>query len=132
MPFKMSFFVFWSGAYNAGLAFLLVFPSLYRALGLNICAPALGWVIANFLAYTSVVLIFASRDLARRGSLVYWEGLSRYVAAIVLIPAGLFGDLGPIAALLGLCDLVIGLVYAFGLTKELGVSHSALLFDRTS
>jgi hypothetical protein len=132
MPFKMSFFVFWSGVYNAGLAFLLVFPPLYRALGLNICSPALGWVIANFLAYTSVVLIFASRDLTRRGSLVYWEELSRYVAAIVLIPAGLFGDLGPIAALLGLADLIIGLVYAFGLTKELGVSHSALLFDRTS
>jgi hypothetical protein len=130
MPFKMSEFVFWSGVYNAGLAFFLVFPSLYRGLGLNICSPVLGWLIAAFLAYTSVVLIFASRDLVQRGALVYWEALLRYVAAIVLIPAGLFGDIGPIAALMGLGDLAIGLVYAFGLTKELGVSHTALLFDR--
>jgi hypothetical protein len=130
MPFKMSAFVCWSGAYNAGLAFFLMFPSLYRALGLNICAPFLGWLIAGFLAYTSVALIYASRDLAHRASLVYWESLLRYVAAVVLIPAGLFGDIGPIAAVLGLGDLLIGLIYAFGLTSELGLSHSALLLDR--
>lgn len=130
MPFKMSPFVFWSGIYNAGLAVFLIFPSLYRALGLNVCTPVWAWLIAGFLAYTSVALIFASRNLVRRGALVYWEALLRYVAAIVLIPAGLFGDIGTIAALLGLGDLAIGLVYTFGLTKELGVSHTALLFDR--
>jgi hypothetical protein len=130
MPFKMSAFVFWSGVYNAGLAFLLLFPSLYRMFGLNICAPIWGWLIAGFLSYTSVVLIYASRDLSLRAPLVYWESLLRYVAAVVLIPAGLFGDIGPVAALLGLCDLAIGLTYAFGLTRELGISHDALLFDR--
>jgi hypothetical protein len=130
MPFKMSPFVFWSGVYNAGLALFLAFPSLYRAIGLNICVPVWGWLIAGFLAYTSIVLIFASRNLVQRGPLVYWESLLRYIAAIVLIPAGLFGDIGPIAALLGLGDLTIGLVYAFGLTKELGASHHALLFGK--
>ncbi|MGD9543641.1 MAG: hypothetical protein AB7U86_05610 [Methylocystis sp.] len=82
------------------------------------------------MAYTSVVLIFASRNLIQGGALVYWESLLRYVAAIILIPAGLFGDIGLIAALLGLGDLAIGLVYAFGLTKELGVSHAALLYGK--
>jgi hypothetical protein len=130
MTFKMSSFVFWSGVYNAGLAFFLVFPPLYRAVGLNICIPVWGWLIAGFLAYTSVVLIFASRDLVKRGALVYWESFLRYVAAIVLIPAGLFGDIGSIAALLGLGDLAIGLAYMVGLTKELGVSHLALLLGR--
>jgi len=129
MPSKMSAFVFWSGVYNAVLAIILAFPPLYRAIGLNICSPVWGWLIAGFLAYTSVVLIFASRNLFMRGALVYWEALLRYVAALVLIPAGLFGDIGLIAALLGLGDLVIGLVYAFGLPKELGVSHRALFFD---
>ena len=131
MPFKMSWFVFWSGVYNAGLASVLLFPPVYRALGLNICAPALGWLVAGFLAYTSLALIFASRDLPRRAPLVYWEALLRYVAAVVLIPAGLFGDMGGVAALLGLGDLSIGLVYALGLTRELGVSHAELLFDRS-
>lgn len=130
MPFKMSEFVFWSGAYNAGLALFLLFPPLYRALGLNICAPVWGWIIAGFLAYTSVVLIYSSRDLGQRACLVYWESLLRYAAAGVLIPAGLFGDIGLIAGLLGLGDLAIGLVYMFGLSKELGVSHQGLLFGR--
>jgi hypothetical protein len=130
MPFTMSRFVFWSGVYNAGLALFLLFPPLYRALGLNICSPVWGWLIAGFLAYTSVVLIYSSRNLARRAPLVYWESLLRYVAALVVIPAGLFGDIGLIAVLLGLGDLAIGLAYMFGLPKELGLSHSALLCDR--
>ncbi|MGD9658541.1 MAG: hypothetical protein AB7U61_13060 [Methylocystis sp.] len=130
MLLKMSAFVFWSGVYNAILALSLTFPPIYRSIGVNICSPIWGWLIAGFLAYTSVVLIFASRDLAGRGALVYWESLLRYVAALVLIPAGLFGDIGVTAALLGLGDLIIGLVYMFGLPLALGVSHRALLLDR--
>ncbi len=123
-------FVFWTGVYNAGLALLLTCPPAYRALGLNICSPVWGWLIAGFLAFTSAVLILCSRDLKRRASLVYWEALLRYVAALVLVPAALFGDIGLIAAPLGLGDLVIGLVYMVGLVKALGVSHRDLLFDR--
>lgn len=130
MPFRMTSFIFWSGLYNAGLALFLLFPPLYRALGLNLCDTVWGWLIAGFLAYTSVTLMYASRDLVRRAPLVYWESLLRYTAGLVLIPAGLFGDIGSIAAVLGLGDLAIGLVYMFGLPKELGVSHAALLHDR--
>ncbi len=130
MSVKMSNLVFWSGVYNFVLAVFLLFPPLYRALGLNVCEPFLAWLIAGFLAYTSAVLIYASRELSRRATLVYWESLLRYVAAMILIPAGLFGDMGLIASLIGLGDLSIGLVYAFGLTNELGVSHRGLLLDR--
>jgi hypothetical protein len=130
MPFSMQKFVFWSGVYNAGLALFLVFPPLYLALGLNIPAPLWGWLLSGFLAFTSAVLILASHDLRRRASLVYWESLLRYIAALLLIPAGLFGDLGLIGVPLGLGDLAIGLVYMFGLPKELGVTHSLLLGDR--
>ena len=130
MPFKMTPFIFWSGVYNAGLAVFLLYPPLYGAVGLIICDPVWGWLIAGFLGFTSAVLILASRDLHRRASLVYWESILRYIAAIVLIPAALFGDIGLIAVPLGLGDLSIGLVYMFGLPKELGFSHSALLCDR--
>jgi hypothetical protein len=129
MPFTMPQFVYWTGIYNAGLALLLVFPPAYRALGLNICSPVWGWLIAGFLAFTSAVLILSSRRLKQRASLVYWESLLRYAACLVLLPAALFGDVGLIAAPLGLGDLAIGLVYMLGLPKALGVSHRALLFD---
>jgi hypothetical protein len=130
MPFATSSFVFWTGVYNAGLALFLAFPGLHRLVGLNICSPVWGWLLAGFLAYTSVVLLYASRNLRRRAALVYWEALLRYVAAFVLIPAGLFGDVGLIAAVLGLGDFAIGLAYMFGLAKEFDASHAALLFDR--
>jgi hypothetical protein len=54
----------------------------------------------------------------------------RRVAALILIPAGPFGDPGLIASLLGSVDLAIGVVYAFGPAKEPGVSHRGLLLDR--
>ena len=130
MPFSMKNFVFWSGVYNFGLALTLTCPAFYRLLGLNIPAPLWAWLIAGFLAFTSVVLILASRNLRQRAAFVYWESLLRYIAALLLIAAGLFGDLGLIAVPLGLGDLLIGLVYTIGLPKELGVSHQALLFDK--
>ncbi len=130
MPFKMKSFIFWSGVYNAGLALTLTCPPIYQWLGLNVPTPLWGWLVAGFLAFTSVVLILASRDLRQRAAFVYWESILRYIAALLLIPAGLFGDLGLIAVPLGLGDLVIGLVYMFGLPKELGLSHSDLLRDR--
>jgi len=130
MPFKMKNFIFWTGVYNAWLALTLTCPPVYRWLGLNVSAPFWGWLVAGFLAYTSAALILASRDLRRRAAFVYWESLLRYIAALLLIPAGLFGDLGLIAVPLGLGDLAIGLAYMFGLPKELGVSHCALLCDR--
>ena len=102
---------------------------MYAAINLYFCSPIWGWLIAGFLAFTAAVLILASRDLRRRASLVYWESLLRYVAALVLIPSGLFGDIGAIASLLGTGDLVIGLVYMFGLPAELGTGHKALLMD---
>jgi hypothetical protein len=126
----MTPFIFWSGVYNAVLALTLTFPPVYQWLSLNVPAPLWGWLIAGFLAYTSVVLILASRDLRQRASFVYGESILRYIAALLLIPAGLFGDLVLIAVPLGLGDLAIGLVYMFGLPRELGLSRSALLYDR--
>lgn len=123
-------FIHWSGVYNAGLALLLLCPPAYRALGLNICSPVWGWLIAGFLAYTSAVLILSARRLRQRASLVYWEALLRFIACLVLVPAAVFSDIGLIAALLGLGDLAIGLVYLLGLPQALAVSHQALLFDR--
>ena len=131
MTFKLSSFVFWSGIYNAALACFLLFPPLYRAVGLNVCSPVWAWLIAGFLGYTGVVTLSIALAIfrgAQRSS--YWEALLRFVAALILVPAGLLGDIGLIAAVLGLGDLAIGLVYVFGLTRELDASHEDLLLDR--
>jgi len=63
MPFKMTTFVFWSGVYNAGLALTLTCPPFYRWLGLNVPAPLWGWLVAGFLAFTSVTLFGLPKEL---------------------------------------------------------------------
>lgn len=105
-------------------------PSFLSIIGLKFSSLFWGWLLAGFLAFTGVVLILAVRNLRSRATFVYWESMLRYIAAFLLIPAGLFGDLGLIAAPLGLTDLVIRLVYMIGLPKELSLSHTALLCDR--
>ena len=130
MPFKMQKFTYWTGIYNAVIAIFLLFPTLYQGVGLNICDPVWGWLIAGFLLFCAAVLILSSRNLRQRAAFLYYESLLRYIAAVVLVSAGLFGDVGLIAVPLGLCDLAIGLAYMFGLPKELGVSHADLLRDR--
>ena len=117
------------GIYNVGLALFLLFPPIYHIVGLNLCSPILGWLIAGFLGFTSAVLILCSRRLRQRASFVYWEAILRYIAALLLMPAAIFSDIGLIALPLGLGDLLIGLVYMFGLPKELKLSHRDLFFD---
>lgn len=126
----MARFVFWTGVYNIGLALILALPPINRAFGLHLPTPLVGWMLGGFLAYTSAALILASRDLRSRASFVYWEAFLRYSTALLVIPAGLFGDIGLVAAPMGVVDSIIGLIYTFGLTKELGVSHRVLFWDQ--
>jgi hypothetical protein len=98
--------------------------------GLECSGAPVGLADCGFLVYTGLVLILAPRDFRHRASFVYWESLLHYNAALLLIPSGLFGDLGLIAVPLGLVDLAIALVYMFGLPWESGISHCALLCDR--
>jgi small-conductance mechanosensitive channel len=130
MPFKMQKFIFWTGIYDAVLALTLTCPPFYHLLGLNIPTPFWAWLFAGFLAFFSAILILASRLLHQRSTFVYYGAILRYIAALLLVSAGLFGDLGLIVVPLGLADLAIGLVYMIGLTKEMNVSHRALFFDQ--
>jgi len=43
---------------------------------------------------------------------------------------GIFGGLGPAVVLLGVVDLVIGLVYLIGLPKALNTPAISILLDR--
>ncbi len=123
-------FVFYTGCYNVFLSLFLLYPPLYRMFGLNISQPVWGWVLSAFLAFTAATLIIASRDLRGRAAIVYWEAMLRFAAAVILIPAGLLGDAGVIAAVLGGGDALIGYVYAFGLVNTFQVTHGQLLMDR--
>ena len=120
--------VFISGIWNIALGAGLLVPSIYEAIGMRIPDPFWGWILCAFLWHTSAVLISASKDLKRRGSFVYWEGLLRYAAAALLLTIGP-GVIGWPAWFIGITDLAWGLTYTYGLPRALGTTHKKLLFD---
>ena len=74
----MQKFVFWTGVYN------LIIGSIFLISGstnlFRIQAPAVAlrlWLPAILVIYLSILLIFCSRHLPERASLVFWEGNTR-------------------------------------------------------
>ncbi len=121
--------IIYSGYWNIGLAVTLLFPTFYLSLGMNINQPVWGWVISGFLLYTAATLIISGRDLQKYASIVVYEAFLRFIAAILLIPAGLFYDYGLITAVLGFTDAAWGVVYLQLVPKLTERSLKQLLFD---
>jgi len=124
-------FVFWTGVYNviAGLSFL--FPGMVSLLGVKLPESNFWvWVVASTVIYLGIALVLCSRKLAARASLVYWEGILRIAGFFLFSGFGFFGDLGILSGVLGIIDLLIGLVYLIGLPKTLNTSAANLLLDR--
>lgn len=124
-------FVFWTGIYDIVMAGTLSCPWVVRMLGVPLPESYFWlWFAAALVAYLGVVLVIASRDLKARAPLVCWEGILRLVGFLLMAGFGIFGGLGPAVTLLGVVDLVIGLVYLVGLPKALNASLPDILLDR--
>jgi hypothetical protein len=127
----MRSFVFWTGIYNviAGISFLV--PGLVSLLGIRASESNFWvWTVAASVIYLGVALVLSSRRLAERAPVVYWEGILRIVAFFLFGGYGFLGDLGLVAGILGVLELVIGLVYLIGLPRALGKPAMDLLLDR--
>jgi hypothetical protein len=86
-------------------------------------------ILCGVLSVTGVVLVLSSRDLRSRGSIVYYEGLARVVAAALLLTLGR-AELGWLALVIGVGDLAWGVVQVVGLPRALGRTHVDMLLDR--
>ena len=123
--------IIYSGLWNIALAAILLCPAFYLALGMNINQPVWGWVISGFLLYTAATLIISGRDIQKYASIVIYEAGLRFIAAALLIPAGLFYDYGYISAFLGLTDAIWGAVYLQRIPILTGRSLKQLLLDQS-
>jgi hypothetical protein len=129
-PSTLSKFVYFAGIYNLGLAAGMAVPAIHRALGINIADPVLGQLIAGFLLFTVPLQVFGSRDLPTYGWVIFWEGILRWIAAALLIPYGFFGHLGIMAGVLGIGDLLIGIVFLFILPGVIGKRPADLVVGK--
>jgi hypothetical protein len=127
----MKQFVFWTGAYNILLAVSSLIPAVAELMGLT--APGSRfylWLPGILIIYLGIVLILASRNLYERASLVFWEGILRLAGFVVATRYGFFGEFGVSLGMIGVVDLLVGLVYIIGLPIALNRSMIALLLDR--
>ena len=126
-PTTLQKFVKFAGLYNLALSLGLLIPGLAGLMALNVTDQALAAVIGALLVYTAVIQYFASSDVKKYAWIIFWEGLLRWSAALILVYYGLLGHLGLMAAVLGVVDFAIGCVYIFVLPRALSLSRSELI-----
>lgn len=85
---------------------------------------------AIFLFFLGIILIYSSRDLKNRATIVFWDGMSRVAAFLGFSWFGLFAGMGLDMVLAASADLAIALVYFIGLPRDLGRSFMSILLDR--
>ena len=88
--------------------------------------------LGTFLMMAAACLIWASKNMALRAPVIFWQGLVRLTAAcsvLYAVPAGL-SETWEYA--LVAFDGPVGLVYIVGMTRLTGASPMALLLCRTS
>lgn len=128
----MKTFVLWTGWMSVAAGASLQFPSLAAHLMPSEPPGMLLHLFGLMAMYLGVLLVFCSRDLARRGTLVLWEGILRLGGFGVMAGYGLFGGGGAQLALGGLFDLIVGVIYLVALPRHLGSSFVDLLRDRSA
>ncbi|PKN33779.1 MAG: hypothetical protein CVU61_11725 [Deltaproteobacteria bacterium HGW-Deltaproteobacteria-19] len=126
----MKVFVFITGMMNVLGGILFAMPGALLLAGIE--APANRfWLLlpALFLFFLGIILIYSSRDLAHRATIVFWDGFSRVTAFAVFVWYGLCAGMGAMLAVLGVVDLAIALVFFIGLPRVLHRDFLSILFD---
>ena len=122
--------VLFGAIYNFLLGLGLFTPLVLQLLGLNVTDTALGYIIGILLFYTAVVQFAASKSLQQYMPLVFWEGILRWAAAILLVIYGFFGHLGFMAGVLGIIDFIIGCLFILYIPQKLSLKAQDLFLLR--
>jgi hypothetical protein len=127
----MKKFVFLTGILNVILGILFALPGVMQTAGIQPPENPF-WLMfpAIFLFFLGIILIYSSRDLENRATIVFWDGLSRVAAFLGVSWFGLFAGMGFFIVLAASADLVIAMVYFIGLPRILGRSFMSILLDR--
>lgn len=127
----MKKFVFLTGILNVILGILFALPGVMQTAGIQPPENPF-WLMfpAIFLFFLGIILIYSSRDLENRATIVFWDGLSRVAAFLGVSWFGLFAGMGFFIVIAASADLVIALVYFIGLPRVLDRSFTSILLDR--
>lgn len=127
----MRAFIFWTGILSVLSGAGFQFPTVSTYLMPGVPQGMLLHVFGLMAIFLGLMLVFCARDLKHRGVLVAWEGVLRLAGGAVMAGFGIFAGSGSVAAVGGLSDFAIGVIYLVWLPQHLGMSLAELLFDRS-
>ena len=87
--------------------------------------------LGAFLMFAGAALMWASRDIAIRAPIIFWQGLVRLTAVLSIIYAVPAGLSVPYEYAVAAFDGVVGLTYLFGTMQATGASATKLLLGKT-
>jgi hypothetical protein len=104
----MKKFVFLTGILNVILGILFALPGVMQTAGIQPPENPF-WLMfpAIFLFFLGIILMYSSRDLENRATIVFWDGLSRVAAFLGVSWFGLFAGMGFFIVIAASADLVI-------------------------
>jgi len=117
---------------NVCLGAALQVPAISLSLMPNHPPGMLTHLLGLVAMFLGLVLVYCSRDLPHRATLVIWEGILRCGGFAVMSGYGYFGGEGMQATVSGFADLAIGAVYLVALPRFVGMPLVDLLLDRRS
>lgn len=85
---------------------------------------------AIFIFFIGIILVYCSRDLKHRATIVFWDGMSRVASFLIILWFSLFPGMGFDMVLAASVELAIAIVYFAGLPRVLGRSFMDILLDR--
>ena len=88
------------------------------------------FMLSGFLGFTAATLILSARSLENRAPIVFWEGMLRIAAAVILLTIGRTVLGNGKASFLAATDLAWAAVYQAGLMYAFGKSYWQLLCDQ--
>ena len=122
-------FVFWTGIISVVSGVVLQFPFLTSIL-MPLEQPMSLNLMGLMAIFIGITLVICSRDLKNRGHIVVWEGVIRLFGFAIMAGYGIFGGKGISLVVIGLFDLIVGVIYLIAIPRHVGVSLKLLILDK--
>ncbi|MRT92889.1 hypothetical protein [Ancylomarina sp. 16SWW S1-10-2] len=88
-------------------------------------------VVGAFIMFAGATLVWSSRDLQTRASIVVWNGLVRAIGVLTVIYTTTIGNVPMEQIVITGLDLMLALIYTIGSVKVTGISFGKLLSGKS-
>lgn len=122
-------FVLITGIFNFPIGIWMIIEALSNKTGESLITNA---VSGEFIIFAGAALVWATKKIATRASIIVWNGLVRFFSVLFVFYASTNGEVPePMLYITGM-DLILALTYIIGSTRVTGIPFSKLVLGRTN